>query len=144
MSKYANRVRKIEVAKRGKRDPNWHVVDECGHALFGEKVDRNPDMRLVQPCDTDSVTYACIQVDIAYADYDEKLLNRYWSTARPPPPPPFPGESDWDYVQRTARCDPVADQAEKDREKRAIENARARVAAAKQAIAQRSTRESAQ
>ncbi len=76
MSKFATRVCKIEVAKRGKHNPNWHIVDESGHHLHVDLVENNPDMRLLQQCETDVYTFARIQCTIAYADRDEQLLNR--------------------------------------------------------------------
>lgn len=128
MNKYANRVKKIEVARRGKYDPNWHIVDECGHLLIGDVVEQNPDMRLVQPCDTDPYTFARIQVYIAYTDFNEKLLNRYWAQSCKPKPPRLPNETDDEWVLRYAKFDPEEDADEQRREKQAIENARARVA----------------
>lgn len=133
MSSLRNRVRKIEAAKRGKHDPNWHIVDECGHLLHVDLVENAPDMRLVQQCDTDVYTFARIQRTIAYADRDEQLLNRWWAQACKPKPPRLPDETEDEWVLRYARVVPEEYEEEKRREARAIENARARVAAEKQA-----------
>ena len=35
MKTYATRVKRIEQARNGKRDPNWHIVDECAHVDCG-------------------------------------------------------------------------------------------------------------
>lgn len=129
MNRYATRVRKIETVKRGKHDPNWHVVDECGHALFTDEVENNPDMRLVQPCDTDPMTYARIQVTIAYADRDERLLNRWFARAFPPKVPPLPGESDEDYCARTNPAFKANEEVYATRKQAALVAARARIAA---------------
>lgn len=131
MNTYERRVRKIEVAKRGKHDPNWHVVDECGHHLHVDFVENNPDMRLVQQCDTDIYTFARIQCIIAYADRDEQLLNRWWAQTCKPKPPRLSDETEEEWVLRYARVVPEEYEDEKRREARAIENARARVAAEK-------------
>ncbi|MFO0856151.1 MAG: hypothetical protein U0640_02200 [Phycisphaerales bacterium] len=127
MGKLSKRVERIESQRKGKVDHNWHIVDECGHALHVDKVRDNPDMRLVELCDTDVRTYARIQVDIAYADRNEVLLNKWFARSRKPKPPRLPGESDWDYVRRYAWCDPAEIEAEEQREREAIERARARV-----------------
>ena len=127
MGKLSKRVERIESQRKGKYDPNWHIVDECGHALHVDKVRDNPDMRLVELCDTDVMTYARIQVDIAYADRNEVLLNKWFAKSRKPKPPQMPGESDWDYVRRYARHDPVEEAAKEQRERDAVERARARV-----------------
>ncbi|MFO0858007.1 MAG: hypothetical protein U0640_11685 [Phycisphaerales bacterium] len=127
MGKLSKRVERIESQRKGKVDPNWHIVDECGHALHVDKVRANPDMRLVELCDTDVMTYARIQVDIAYADRNEVLLNKWFAKSRKPRPPQKPGESDWDYVRRYAWCNPAEIEAEEQRERDAIERARARI-----------------
>ena len=85
-------------------------------------------MRLVQPGDTDPVTFALIQREIAYADRNEQLLNQYWKLTLEPKPPRLPGESEDECVMRYARYDPIVEQAKQDREHQAIEKARARVA----------------
>lgn len=136
MNRYMSRIRKIEVDRRGKYDPNWHRVDEYGHLLHVDDVEKNPDLRLVQQCDTDLYTVACIQRTIAYADRDERLLNRWWAQSCKPKPPRLPDETDDEWVLRYARCVPGEWEEEKRREEEAVQKARARVAAAKLAKSQ--------
>ena len=131
MKTYATRVKRIEQARNGKRDPNWRIVDECGHHLHVDLVENNSDLRLVQPSDTDTMTYASIQVLIAYADKDERLLNRWFDKARTPELPRQPGESDEEYLARDAELCKVESEVMEQRQQLAVENARARVAAAK-------------
>lgn len=82
------------------------------------------------------LTFARIQVTIAYADYNEHLLNRWCERSMPPDPPREEGESDDEYVLRCAHTYSAACPELGRREKQAVENARARVAAAKRAKAQ--------
>jgi hypothetical protein len=137
MHRFATRVRKIEVATGGEHDPNWHVVDECGHALHVDQVEDNPDMRLVQPCDTDPMTYAHIQVTIAYADRNERLLNQWFARAFPPRVPPLPGESDEDYCARIMPAFRANEDAHVQRQREALDAARARINAAPQNVGKR-------
>ncbi len=131
MDKYSNRLKKIEVAKRGKYDANWHIVDECGNHLHLDLVENNPDMRLVQPCDTDVYTFARIQRTTACTDRDEQLLNRWSAQSCKPKPPRLPDEINNEWLVRYARLVPDEYEQEQRREAQIIENARARVAAAK-------------
>ena len=129
MHRFAARVRKIELATGDKHAPHWHVVDECGHALFIDEVENNPDMRLVQPCDTDPMTYARIQVTIAYADRDERLLNRWFSRAFPPHSPRRPEETDNEYLDRTIPAFKANEEVYAARKQAALVAARTRIAA---------------
>ncbi len=137
MPRYAARVRALEASRHGTRDPNWHYADECGQALFIDEVENNPDLRLVQPCDTDPMTYARIQVTIAYADRNERLLNQWFARAFPPQVPPLPGESDEDYCARIMPAFKANQDAHVQRQREALNAARARINAAPQNFGER-------
>ncbi len=127
MGKLNKRVERIESQRKGRYDPNWLVTDACSHEVFKGFLEECPDLRLVELCDTDVMTYASIQVKIAYTDRNDKLLNQWSARSKKTRPPQMPGESDWDYVRRYARYDPVEEAAKEQRERDAVERARARL-----------------
>ena len=71
-----------------KNPPINETVDNAMHIASDCLVRQDPDMALVQPCDTDPETYADIQNTLACANWDGKAAYR-WRTElhrlRPPP-----------------------------------------------------------
>jgi hypothetical protein len=75
------------------------------------------------------MTYARIQVTIAYADRNERLLNQWFARAFPPQSSPLPGESDEEYCARIMPAFKANEDAHVQRQREALDAARARIAA---------------
>lgn len=93
------RVREMERSIGEKDRSNRHSSDKLRRLIAGAMVVHQPDLKLVEPCDTDPETYRDIAETVALARYDFEEADRLKAmqpvSPRKPPLRTSDGKYDW-------------------------------------------------